>query len=191
MNLTINPIETPRLRLRKFRPEDAEDCFRNYCADPLVTKYLTWPTYTSMQDAVNRMQFMQEQYQKDQVWDWAIELKELGQVIGSIGPVKKREDIGMVHIGYCIGSNWWHQGIMTEAFSAVIDYLFSRCGVNRIEAMHDPNNPHSGAVMRNCGLKYEGTMRQADHNNQGLCDAALYAILKEDWEKFREGDTNP
>ena len=182
MKLTTKTIETERLILRKFHLDDAEDTYRNYCGDPLVTKYLTWTTYTGPQEAVDRMHFMQEQYQKGQAWDWAIELKELGQVIGSIGPVKKRDDIDMVHIGYCIGSRWWHQGIMTEAFSAVIDYLFSECGVNRIEALHDPNNPHSGAVMRKCGLRYEGTMRQADHNNQGVCDANLYAIIKEDWE---------
>ena len=159
--------------------------FRNYASDPQVTKYLTWPAYTSVQDARDRMAFMQEQYRQGLVWDWAIELRSLGQVIGSIGQVGRNEQIRMVHIGYCIGSRWWHQGIMTEAFSSVIDHLFSECGVNRIEAMHDPNNPHSGGVMKKCGLSYEGTSRQSDRNNQGLCDAAHYAILREDWEKER------
>ena len=129
------------------------------------------------------MAFMQQAYANGETFDWAIAPKELGQVIGSIGPVSKREDIDMVHIGYCIGSRWWHQGFMTEAFSAVIDYLFTDCGVNRIETMHDPNNPHSGDVMKKCGLRYEGTSRQSDRNNQGICDAAHYAILREDWIK--------
>ena len=52
--------------------------------------------------------------------------------------------------------------------------------MNRIEARHDPNNPHSGAVMRKCGMRYEGTSRQADRNNQGICDCARYAILRSD-----------
>jgi len=183
MKLETKTIETNRLILRQFLLEDAEDTYRNYCSDPLVTKYLTWPTYTDLQDAHARMRFMQDQYRKNLTWDWAIQLKELGQVIGSIGPVSKNDQTNMVHIGYCIGSRWWHQGIMTEAFSAVIDYLFGACGVNRIEAMHDPNNPHSGDVMKKCGLRYEGTSRQSDWNNQGLCDAAHYAILCSDWLK--------
>lgn len=183
MQLTTKKIETKRLILRPFMVEDAEDTFRNYCGDPLVTKYLTWPTYTSIRDAHERMTFMQEQYAKGAAWDWAVVLKELGQVIGSIGIVERSDKLNAVEIGYCIGSRWWGQGITTEAFSAVIEYLFMQCDVNRISARHDPNNPGSGAVMRKCGLQYEGTMRQADWNNQGLCDLATYAILKDDYLK--------
>ena len=87
----------------------------------------------------------------------------------------------IVHIGYCIGSKWWHQGITTEAFSAIIPFLFEEVGVNRIESQHDPNNPHSGNVMKKCGLKYEGTLRQADYNNQGIVDACIYSLLREEY----------
>lgn len=47
-----------------------------------------------------------------------------------------------------------------------------------IEARHDPRNPNSGKVMQKCGMKYEGTLRCSDRNNQGLCDASYYALLK-------------
>jgi ribosomal-protein-alanine N-acetyltransferase len=69
---------------------------------------------------------------------------------------------------------------MTEALSAVVDFLFKEVGVNRVEACHDPSNPHSGDVMRKCGMQYEGTQRQAGINNQGLCDMSWYAILAGD-----------
>ena len=60
----------------------------------------------------------------------------------------------------------------------VMDYLFDVVGVNRIESRHDPRNPNSGKVMMKCGMKYEGTLRSSDHNNQGICDACFYALLK-------------
>ena len=69
---------------------------------------------------------------------------------------------------------------MSEALAAVIDYLFTEVGMNRIAARHDPNNPHSGGVMRKCGMIYEGTTLSSDKNNQGICDAAHYAILRRD-----------
>ena len=72
---------------------------------------------------------------------------------------------------------------MTEAFHAVIDFCFKELEVLRIASYHDPNNPASGAVMRKCGLSYEGTLRQSDRNNQGICDAAHYSILRSEWEK--------
>src|SRR5699024_88759 len=42
----------------------------------------------------------------------------------------------------------------------------------------EPRNPNSGKVMKKCGMKYEGTLRSADWNNQGICDACYYAVLK-------------
>ena len=71
---------------------------------------------------------------------------------------------------------------MTEALGAVINYLFKVVGMNRIEAKHDTNNPHSGCVMKKCGMEYEGTSRASDRNNQGICDTAKYAILRSDWD---------
>ena len=87
----------------------------------------------------------------------------------------------MAHIGYCIGRNWWGQGLMSEALEGVIHFLITQVGANRIESRHDPNNPASGKVMAKCNMVYEGTSRQGDWNNQGLCDAANYALLKEDY----------
>lgn len=183
MHLKTETIETKRLCLRQFIIEDAEDAFRNYCSDPEVTRFLTWPVYTQVETAYERMNFMQKQYRENSWGDWAIVLKELGQVIGSIGVVAQDDRTKAVEIGYCIGSRWWHQGIMTEAFGAVIDYLFSQTEVNRISARHDTRNPHSGLVMKKCGLRYEGTFRQGGWDNQGICDEAIYGILKEDWLK--------
>ena len=183
MRITTKTMETERLILRKFRPEDAHDMFVNYASDPEVTKYLTWTAYTDERTAEERIRWMLDQYAKGEVGDWAIEVKEIGQVIGSIGIVSRNDRADSVHIGYCIGRRWWHRGITSEAFAAVIGYLFSECGVNRIETRHAPENPHSGAVMRKCGLRYEGTLRQSDRCNAGITDADWYAILKEDWQK--------
>ena len=177
------PIETPRLILRQAVREDAEPMFRNWASYPEVTKYLTWPVHGSV--AVSEMvigSWIQE-YEKDSYYQWMIVLKELGEPIGSISVVRQNDQVEEAEIGYCIGARWWHQGIVSEALTAVIEYLFTEVGMNRIAARHDPNNPHSGGVMRKCGMIYEGTSRSADRNNQGICDAAHYAILRSDWKQ--------
>lgn len=43
------------------------------------------------------------------------------------------------------------------------------------------NNPYSGSVMKKCGLKYEGTLRQADFNNLGIVDACIYSLLRDEY----------
>jgi ribosomal-protein-alanine N-acetyltransferase len=173
-------IETPRLILRRFVPEDAGAMYRNWASDPDVTKYLTWPTHES--EDISRMVLSDwvSHYSEENYYQWAIVYKELGEPIGSIAVVNMHERVGKAEVGYCMGRAWWHQGIMTEALSAVVDFLFKEVGVNRVEACHDPCNPHSGDVMRKCGMQYEGTQRQAGINNQGLCDMSWYAILAGD-----------
>ena len=182
-------IETSRLILRRAIREDAEAMFRNWASDPEVTKYLTWPPHENVEVTQNLLERWTTEYEKDDYYHWMIVLKEIGEPIGSllVTTVGRAQS---AHIGYCIGQKWWHKGIMHEAVQAVIKYLFEEVGYHRVEAMHDPNNPNSGRVMRKCGMKYEGTTHASDRNNQGICDADHYAILRSDWGKpkhFMEG----
>ena len=175
-------IETSRLILRRAFLEDAEPMFRNWASDPEVTKYLTWPPHSTV--AVSEMviaSWLQE-YETVSCYQWMIVPKELGEPIGSISVVRQNDLVEEAEIGYCIGRPWWHKGVMSEALTAVIEYLFTEVGMNRETARHDSNNPHTGGVMQKCGMKYEGTLRAADRNNQGICDAAVYGILRRDWE---------
>ncbi|MBQ2952039.1 MAG: GNAT family N-acetyltransferase [Clostridia bacterium] len=173
-------IVTARLTLLPFRPDDAPAMFANWASDPEVTKYLTWPTHSSVE--VSRMicSDWASRYDRDDYYNWAIWLDEVNEPIGSISVVNQDDKVGKAEIGYCIGRAWWGQGIVAEALNAVMDFLFDNEGYQRIEARHDPRNPNSGAVMRKCGMKYEGTMRQSDWNNQGICDACWYALLRDE-----------
>lgn len=173
-------IETKRLLLRKFVIEDADDMFRNWASDKEVTKFLTWSAYTSSETAMWVLDEWAVSYKKPDYYQWAIVLKDIKEPIESISVVKIDEKTEMAEIGYCIGRSWWNQGITSEALRAVIDFMFDQVGANRVQAKHDVNNPHSGLVMKKCGMKYEGTLRSAAVNNQGVCDVSIYALLKSD-----------
>lgn len=175
-------IETKRLLLRQFHKNDAEAMFRNWESDSKVTEFLRWKTATDISEAEQVLYEWVHGYDHSDFYQWAIVLKEIGEPIGSISVVEKNDDLDIVHIGYCIGSKWWNQGITSEAFKAIIPFFFEEVGVNRIEAQHDPNNANSGKVMQKCGLRYEGILRQADWNNKGVVDACMYSLLKSEWE---------
>jgi len=179
-------METPRLILRPFVRSDAEAAYRNWCSDDEVTKFLRWPSHSSV--AVTQMVLDDwiAQYEKPVFYQWAIVPKELGEPIGTISVVEMDNRVDLVHIGYCIGRKWWGQGITTEAFQRLIPFFFEEMGVNRVESCHDPNNPGSGAVMRKCGLHFEAVLRQRDFSNQGIVDMAMYALLREEYLKGKE-----
>lgn len=181
-------ITTDRLLLRQFDLNDAEAMFRNWESDSKVTEFLRWETATDISDAEQVLCEWINGYEHNDFYLWAVVLKELGEPIGSISVVGKNEKLDIVHIGYCIGSKWWHQGITTEAFKAIIPFFFEEIGVNRIESQHDPNNPNSGKVMQKCGLKYEGTLRQADWSNKGIVDACMYSLLRSEWNATNNKD---
>ena len=174
-------LETERLILRPFTLEDAPAMYTNWAGDSEVTRHLTWPTHDSA--AVSRAILADwvPLYEKPDYYHWAIVLRDLGEPMGSIGAVKVNDSVEMAEIGYCIGQRWWHQGYTSEALGAVIGFLFGQVGMNRIQAYHDVQNPHSGDVMAKCGMVCEGTLRQGARSNQGLTDVALRAILKRDW----------
>lgn len=174
-------LETERLFLRRYEPADADAMYRNWASDSEVTKYLMWPTHESIAVSQAVIDSWVKNYADEKYYHWAIVLKENGEEpVGDIAVVQQNEQTACVHIGYALGRMWWHRGIMSEALKAVMDFLFDTVEANRIESRHDPRNPHSGGVMRKCGMQYEGTLRSADWNNQGICDACYYALLKKD-----------
>lgn len=180
-------IETERLILRRFKESDAPSMFKNWASDPLVTKYLTWPTYTDPKAADRIIGVWMKEYSFPAYYQWAIELKSIGEAIGSISSVDIKERAGAVTLGYCIGHEFWHMGIMTEAVNAVIAFFFEEVKARSINACHDPRNPHSGMVMRKCGMRYDGTLRGTGQNNLGVTDEAWHSILRGEYYKKKLG----
>lgn len=174
-------LETKRLILRRFTVRDADAMYTNWASDPEVTRYLTWPAHAGVETSRAVLADWTAAYAQESCYQWAIVLKDRAdEPIGSIGAVDVSDDIAAVQIGYCLGRRWWHQGIMSEALGAVMDFFFDAVECNRVAGRHDPRNPHSGMVMQKCGMKYEGTQRSADRNNQGICDTSWYALLKDE-----------
>lgn len=187
-HLGTKRIETDRLILRRFTVEDAEKMYQNWAGDPEVTKFLTWPTHSSV--AVTRMVLTDwvSSYENADKYEWCIALKENDEPIGSMGVVNCNEKAQSMEIGYCISRAYWHQGITSEALKAVMQYLLEEVDAKRIESRHDPRNPHSGAVMKKCGMRYEGTRIQADWNNGGICDCVLYGYVKGVTDRKSDGE---
>lgn len=171
-------LETERLILRPFVLEDAEAMHRNWAGDPEVTKFLTWPTHASAEVSRKVLADWCPRYENPEFYQWGIAWKDAPEdPFGSISVVAVINEAEAVEIGYCIGRENWGKGVMTEALSALICFFFDRVGALRVQACHDPNNPGSGRVMEKCGMKYEGTLRQAGRNNQGICDMRYWGIL--------------
>jgi len=180
-NLGTQALTTDRLLLRRFTVDDVDAMFDHYASDPQVTKFLKWPAYTDKAPLLEYLTDVVASYDSDETYLWAIELVADGTLIGSIVAKGGHDDIEMKEIGYSFGRPWWGNGYATEAAGAVVRFLFDEVGVNRVEAVHDPENPASGRVMAKCGMRQEGVLRAREHTNQGIRDAVMWAILADDF----------
>ena len=142
-------LETERLILRKFTEQDMEALFL-ILQDEEVNKFLPWYPVKSM---VETKRFYEERYvskyTQPQAYAYAICLKEDNYPIGYINV-----DLGEAHdFGYGLRKEFWHKGIVTEAGRAVVEQV-KKDGLPYITATHDRNNPRSGGVMQNVGMRY-------------------------------------
>ena len=99
-HLGTKTIETRRLVLRRFTLSDAEPMYRNWASDPEVTRYLLWPAHESEEETKGILKGWIAAYEKPEKYEWCIELKEIGEAIGSIGVVMVNEKVQSMEVGY-------------------------------------------------------------------------------------------
>ena len=175
-----NSIETLRLILRKFEESDTEDMYYNWASDPEVCKYLAWGPHANINITRQRVKSWSEDT-NDDTYNWAIFLKRVGMVIGSITVVNSDKQKKSCEIGYCIGKDYWGEGLVTEALRAVMHYLFFEIGYQRIEAKHDIQNVASGRVMQKVGMQFEKIIQNASmRRDRSYCDYVVYSKLLTD-----------
>ena len=142
-------LETRRLILRKFTDEDISALYE-ILKDEEVNTFLPWFPVKSIAEArAFYEEKYKENYAKPQAYAYAICMKTDGYPIGYI----KVEMDESHDLGYALRKEFWHYGIVTEATKALVEQV-KQDGLSYITATHDVNNPRSGGVMRQVGMKY-------------------------------------
>ena len=162
---------------------DAPDLF-DYSRDPQVAKHVLWDAQTSVSEARAYVRYMLRRYRAGEPASWGIEEKETGRVVGTIGYMWYQRDNNACEVGYSLARRRWNRGYMTEALAEVLRFSFEELGVHRVEAQHEVENAASGAVMRKCGMRKEGTLRGRLYNKGRYVDVDLYAMLREDYARW-------
>jgi len=172
----MKTIETERLILRPITENDAEALFE-YCRNENIGSNAGWKPHESIEETreIMKLVFLD----KENVF--GMELKETGQLFGSIGliPDPKRQNDQTRMLGYAIGENYWGKGYATEAVKALIRFGFEKLGLSLISAYCYPFNERSKRVLKKCGFEYEGKLRLAEKRYDGkIIDNECYSITE-------------
>jgi ribosomal-protein-alanine N-acetyltransferase len=148
-------LETERLWLREFTPEDA-DALALVLSDPETMRY-----YPAPYDRAGVEQWIErnrQRYREDGVGLWAMELKrtqdsEVHETIGDCGiTVQQVDGERLYEIGYHLRRDLWGQGLATEAAIACRDWAFAHLKTERVISLIRPENLASRRVAERTGM---------------------------------------
>jgi [ribosomal protein S5]-alanine N-acetyltransferase len=177
-------LRTSRLLLRPIAVADAEDVFL-YGSDPLVTRYVTFPTHRTIEDALDYVNRRVRAYETGPVLHWGISEGEGRPMIGAIGIDAVSDQHFSGEIGYVLARPYWKRGLMTEAVRTVIDATFRYTPLNRIEATCLVSHRASARVMQKSGMSFEGVLREVRYFKEAFHDLQSWAILRREWLEAR------
>ena len=143
-------IETDRLRIRSWRPEDRAPYF-DLCNDAEVMRFLGPIQSRAQTDAaLDRMEAIDAEYGH---CFWAVERRDDGALIGFCGFLPGKPPIpGGLEIGWRLGRAYWRRGYALEAAQACLDWGWEHTLHPAIYAITVPANRASWGLMERLGM---------------------------------------
>lgn len=169
------PIETERLRIRLFTPDDWL-AVHTYTANAEVMTFLPEGQMTEEQ----ARQFIAESMGED-ARAYAVELLAEELLIGHVSfhPWFAER---IYELGWVFDPRFHRQGYATEAAAALLRYGFETLRVHRVIATCQPENTPSWRVMEKLGMRREGHLRQCVQlGDDTWWDEYFYALLEDEW----------
>lgn len=172
-------IETERLILREVTLEDAEDMFV-YLSDPDVVRHMGLEPYQSVKDIEDEIRWYQSIYKEGTGIRWGVTLRDSGRMIGSCVFLNRVPKHHRAEAGFEISKAYWGKGMASEALKAVVPVGFQHYGLERIEALIEPENTPSQRLVERHGFVREGLLRHYEYTCGKFDDLYMYSILKGD-----------
>lgn len=182
MDLTRFPCEfnTKDLYVRPSKLEDAESMF-SMLSDPESMKYWSDQPITEMHEAIEVLNKDLESDAQGNSLCWAVCLAGQNKMIGKCILFQFSDQNHRAEIGYLLNREYWRQGLMQQALTAVIDFAFDTLKLHRIEADVDTENAASLRLLEKLGFKREGLFRDRWFVYNEWQDSVMLGLLKQDW----------
>jgi RimJ/RimL family protein N-acetyltransferase len=190
------PLETERLLLRPWRPEDVSP-YALIIRDREVMRYLgaglgygvkrmgaSLLARVSEMEARRAIASLIRHWSRHGYGEWAVEEKATGALLGNIG-LKYQPDWvaepARVEIGWLLARGAWGRGLASEGARAGVAFAFESRGIDRVISIAVPENRRSVRVMERIGLELQGQTRWRGG------EVVWYAIDRGAWNGGTQG----
>lgn len=155
-------IETARLLLRCWSPEDATELLRVIQAH--LDRLRPWLPWTvrypmSVEDQMAELRRMRRRFDGDEDFCYGVFARPGGELVGGCG-LHTRSGPGSRELGYWIRPDRWGQGLATELAAALTRVAFEVDQIERVDLRCAPDNRRSARVAEKLGFRHEATLRR-------------------------------
>ena len=189
-------LKTKRLTLRPLALSDQAAMVDVVMSDMDV---MGWLPYSDAVSTFERQQEVALGYITDFIkpWDsfgfgvWAVcirdtELGTLGSFIGYCGFIPEQIEGAGPEIAYAMKKSMWGKGLVTEALTACLDWIFIKPEIFCVHAVTDKENIASCRVMEKIGMRHEKDVDLYDSVAKGNGLLPYYSIEREAYLRKRQ-----
>jgi ribosomal-protein-alanine N-acetyltransferase len=169
----FDEIETARLRLRMFTPDDL-DALCELTRDSEVMRYIGQGRPLTRDETQFNLTSIISAFRRRGFGRWALVKRDGGALVGYCGLSFGNGEVG-VELAYMLAKAEWGQGLATEAGRASLRYGFERLERETVAGLTFRDNFKSRRVLERLGMKY-----LRDGRFYGF-DCVWYAIQREEW----------
>ena len=175
-------LQGRRISIRKLKLSDAGGLYAHIKDKEIARWTFVIPHPYPKDGAVKFIRKQQRLWRAEKAFAFAIILNETERAIGGVDLARVDMKHKCANAGFWIGKKYWNQGLTTEAIKLLLRFGFKELRLHRIYAMAFEANVGSCRVLRKCGFKPEGVMRQALVKYNKRHNLINYGIMKSELE---------
>lgn len=183
-------IEGERVRLRWLVEEDIPALYAIF-GDPEVCRYWSCAAYRSIDEAARLHAQIVECFRERSLFQWGIALRETDEVIGTCTLASLSSAHRRAELGFALRHASWRRGYIREILPRLVEFAFGPLGLHRLEADVDPHNAASIEAVQRLGFRPEGHFRERYFVHGRWHDAAMFGLLRTEWDARRGGGVSP
>jgi RimJ/RimL family protein N-acetyltransferase len=179
-------IETERLFLRAYRPED-DGLYFQMVRDNWDHLYEFLPekvqAMQSEADARAYLGWLNAEWEQHNLFLFGLWEKASGRYVGETYLANPDWHVPSIELGYFLVKTATGRGYATEAARAALVCAFDRLNVSRVDLQCRADNTASQRVAQRLGFVLEGCQRLRHRKKDGaLVDLLWYGLLRAEWE---------
>jgi ribosomal-protein-alanine N-acetyltransferase len=175
-------LSTPRLELTALTTQDVESIWPSV-SDPALPQHMSWNPHRSKNETLEFLKRIESDLATGKGITWGI--RSMGEFCGIFSIINvlrthRALSYDRGELGYWCAIEKQGKGLMTEAGVIVIQFAFTKLGLNRLVVAHHLENDRSRKLIERLGFKPIGIEHEAFMKNGRWIDTKIYELLAKD-----------